>query len=221
MQTPQEPPAGNGYGLGWFVEDEFGFRKVYHTGSMPGVSTMLALYPEEDVAIVVLLNALDREQRVEIAREIAAVVIPGYREARTRAEAAADTAAPDPDGIWPAPPVQGSWQGVLTTWEGEFPVELSVDADGEGVFTLGDQGPLALRVPSFQGDVLSAEVSARIPTSDVRVHPRQVVVLKLVLRDAGPPGAPGDVLEGQATAQTTAYPAHFALSSYLRLLRRN
>ncbi len=219
MQTPQEPPAGNGYGLGWFVEDEFGFRKVYHTGSMPGVSTMLALYPEEDVAIVVLLNALDREQRVEIAREIAAVVIPGYREARAQAEANSEPR--EGEERWPASSLQGQWEGVLTTWEGEAPVELSIDAAGEGTVTMGNQGPLGLQAPRFGNGVLTAQLPGRIPTSDARVHPRQLVALKLVFREGGPPGPRGDVLEGQATAQTTAYPAHFALSSYLKLIRRN
>lgn len=221
MRTPQEPPVGNGYGLGWFVEEEFGYRKVYHTGSMPGVSTMLALYPEEDVAIVVLLNALDREQRVEIARQIAAVVIPGYRKARDRTEAAASANPADGHGIWPAPPLQGRWEGVLTTWEGEVPVQMSVDARGGGALSLADQGPRPFRDPGLQGDVFSARVSGRIPTPDALEYPRQIVLLKLVLRDGGPPGPSGDILEGQATAQTTAYPAHFALSSYLRLTRRD
>jgi len=219
MQAPQEPPAGNGYGLGWFVQDEFGFRKVYHTGSMPGVSTMLALYPEEDVAIVVLLNALDREQRVEIAREIAAVVIPGYREGREREAARPD--AGEEEERRPAPGLQGRWEGILTTWEGELPVELTIDAAGKGTVTLGDGGPLEIQAPRFGDGVLTAQVPGRIPTSDARVHPRQLVALKLVLREEGPPGPRGDVLEGQATAQTTAYPAHFALSSYLKLIRRN
>jgi len=218
MQIPQEPPPGNGYGLGWFVDDEFGFHKVYHTGSMPGVSTMLALYPDEDVAIVVLLNALDREQRVEIAREIASVVIPGYREAR---ESWTDASPPAPDRQPEEPPVSivGRWAGALTTWEGDIPALLSVGPDGAGALTFGDDGPLELRSARFQDGVLSGQAHGHILTADARAHPRQIVVLKLVFREGGSGSGTEDVLTGQVTAQTTGYPSHFALSSYLELFR--
>jgi CubicO group peptidase (beta-lactamase class C family) len=220
MQTPQEPPPGNGYGMGWFVQDEYGFRKVYHTGSMPGVSTMLALYPEADVAIVVLLNALDREQRVEIAREIAAVVIPGYREAR-----AGDRASLGDEGVRdrdvPPGEIQGSWVGTLTTWEGDIPVRIRVESDGGGEMILDDGEPMPLEDVNFRDGVLTTVALGSIPTSDALRHPDQTIALKLVLRSIGP-GPDGDrILEGQATAQTTAFPSHFALSSHLRLARRD
>lgn len=231
MHTPQEPPAGNGYGLGWFIQEEFGFRKVYHTGSMPGVSTMLALYPEEEVAIVVLLNALDREQRVEMAREVAAVVIPGYREARADQEARTRQedleAAPRSDAEagerpgWPAPELTGLWEGTLTTWEGPVPVRMVVNRQGNGTLALGDGEPLPLQSPGFRDGVFMARIPGAIPTTDALRHPEQVVALKLVLRREPICENEEVTLRGQATAQTTAYPAHFALSSYLELVKRN
>jgi hypothetical protein len=185
---------------------------------MPGVSTMLALYPEQDVAIVVLLNALDREQRVEIAREVASVVIPGYREARTaRGESPRTLSDPEPDD--PSARVGGRWMGSLKTWEGDIPAVLAVDPDEKGTVTLGDGEPLEIRSLSFRDDVLSGQIHGQIPTADARVHPRQIVILKLVFRKEGTGPEAEEVLEGQATAQTTDYPSHFALSSYLRLVR--
>jgi CubicO group peptidase (beta-lactamase class C family) len=218
MHTPQEPPPGNGYGLGWFVEEEYGFRKVYHTGSMPGVSTMLALYPDQDVAIVVLLNALDREQRVEIAREIAAVVIPGYREARAGAPEAPE--GPGDRGDL-APEVLGRWEGILSTWEGEIPAWMEVEAGGSGVLGIGDASPVEIRRVAFRDGILTAQAPGRIPTSGALRHPAQTVSLELVLRRVGAEADDDWILEGQATAQTTAYPSHFALTSYLRLAPRN
>jgi len=217
MQTPHAPPKGNAYGLGWFVEDEYGFRKVFHTGSMPGVSTMLALYPEHGVAIVVLLNALDREQRVEIARQVAAVVIPGYREAREQARRSSPEQPDSPDQGLP-PDMQGEWKGVLATWEGEVSAQMELNGDGSGTLAMGDGPPGAIRDLAFRDGVLTARVPLHVPTSDALRYPDHVTVLKLVLRDGEAGGGP--VLEGQATAQTTAEPSHFALSSYMRLTRR-
>jgi len=216
MQTPREPPAGNAYGLGWFVEDEYGFRKVFHTGSMPGVSTMLALYPEHGVAIVVLLNALDREQRVEIARQIAAVAVPGYRDAREQARRSSPE-QPDPPDPGMPPGGQGGWRGVLATWEGEVSVQMRLNGDGSGTLALGSHPPGQIRDLTFRDGVLTGRVPLHVSTSDALRHTDHVTALKLVLRIGEPGGAP--VLEGQATAQTMAEPSHFALSSYMRLTR--
>ena len=37
--------VGSGYGLGWQIDDDGGFRQVGHTGGMPGVTTVLTLFP--------------------------------------------------------------------------------------------------------------------------------------------------------------------------------
>jgi len=217
MQTPQEPPTGNTYGLGWFLEDEYGFRKVFHTGSMPGVSTMLALYPEHGVAVVVLLNALDREQRVEIAREIAAVVIPGYRDAREQARRSSAEELQDSPGPGVPTAIQGGWRGVLASWEGEVSVLMALNGDGSGTLALGDGPRVEIEGLAFRDGVLTGRAPLHVPTSDALRHPDHVTVLKLVLRNGEPGGGP--VLEGQATAQTTTEPSHFALSSYMKLTR--
>lgn len=44
------------YGLGWEVQDEFGFKRVSHTGGVPGGSTWVAMVPELSLGVVVLTN---------------------------------------------------------------------------------------------------------------------------------------------------------------------
>lgn len=44
------------YGLGWEIEDEFGHKRVAHTGGVPGGSTWVTLIPELNLGIVVLTN---------------------------------------------------------------------------------------------------------------------------------------------------------------------
>ena len=206
------------YGLGWSVEEELGFRKVSHTGSMPGVSTMLALFPEEDAAVVVLVNTLARDLRVDVQRRIAAALIPGYREAWQKAyreetareedpEAAEETARQasfdPPEGL------VGTWTGTLHTWQEELPVRLEIRSDGDVHARVGDQLETLLNDVELEDGVLSGALWGHVPTPDVMRHPRHRLQLELLVREG--------TMRGQVTAVTTTDPTHYALSSYLEL----
>jgi CubicO group peptidase (beta-lactamase class C family) len=79
VTTPESPTQG--YGLGWSVaEDDGGYRRVSHTGGMPGVTTALYLYPDAKLVVAVVTNTRDRAV-LQIAEEAAAAVLPGYAEA--------------------------------------------------------------------------------------------------------------------------------------------
>ena len=55
IATPGDTAAG--YGLGWDItENDYGYRRISHGGGMPGVSTILNLYPSENLTIVVMTN---------------------------------------------------------------------------------------------------------------------------------------------------------------------
>jgi CubicO group peptidase (beta-lactamase class C family) len=68
---------GSGYGLGWQIDDASGFRQVGHTGGMPGVTSVLTLFPAERVVVAVLANKRS-DLIVPLAHRVAAAVIPGY-----------------------------------------------------------------------------------------------------------------------------------------------
>ncbi len=46
-----------GYGLGWFVRDYYGKMLIFHTGSIDGMESMTAFFPEEKTGIVILTNS--------------------------------------------------------------------------------------------------------------------------------------------------------------------
>jgi len=46
----------NGYGYGWFVQDQKGHYKVQHGGNVPGFSTQMATFPNEKIGIIVITN---------------------------------------------------------------------------------------------------------------------------------------------------------------------
>lgn len=220
MQARQSPEGGTGYGMGWFIADEFGHRKVWHTGSMPGVSTMLALYPDLDIVVVVLLNDLARDLRVTISQEIVAALDEGYARARIEARRSAEsrqeetTDAPAGDrahGFDPPPELVGRWSGTLTTWEDDLPMELVVDADGDVHVDVAGQLTTLLNDADFVDGRLQGRHAGRIPTSDVMRHPLHTVVLDLRLE--------ADRLYGQASAQTEAEPTFYSLASYVELRR--
>jgi CubicO group peptidase (beta-lactamase class C family) len=46
----------SGYGLGWFMTDALGKLKISHTGGLPGMLSMVTMFPDLNLGIVVLTN---------------------------------------------------------------------------------------------------------------------------------------------------------------------
>ena len=46
----------SGYGLGWFMEDRFGYQRVAHTGGVRGTVTWVAMVPELNLGVLVFTN---------------------------------------------------------------------------------------------------------------------------------------------------------------------
>ena len=76
IHTHESPT--DGYGLGWRIsENHLGVRHVSHTGGMPGVTTVLSLFPSERVVVVVLTNARNAAV-VRLSHELASLIMPEY-----------------------------------------------------------------------------------------------------------------------------------------------
>jgi CubicO group peptidase (beta-lactamase class C family) len=200
VATPGDPASG--YGLGWSIGDDMGYRRVSHTGGMPGVTTVLNLFPEASVAIVVLANR-GGAPVFRIAQEIAGVVLPRYARAR-----AGRTGAPAAARRPPVPELTGVWTGTLRTYEGSLPLHLIFQPDGEVHARIADQAPAVVVGVSFQDGTLIGRFAGRIPSADQGRHAHSVL-LHLRLRDGR--------LRGQAAAQTIEEPVYYALSSYVDL----
>src|SRR5208282_2683010 len=103
------------YALGFYGSDKDGMLAYGHSGGMPGVSTVMRLYPDEDLAVVVLTNTGDSDAVPEIEREIAGALVPRYAKAL-----AAEAKPPEaPKNLYhPTPEFLGTWTGTLRTWQG-------------------------------------------------------------------------------------------------------
>ncbi|WP_105167546.1 serine hydrolase [Pseudoalteromonas sp. T1lg23B] len=124
-----------GYGLGWAIEDYFGYKKLGHGGGILGMVSQVALLPEKQLGVVLLSNqqaypaltgiidevfedalGLPDEDRVEVAAK-------SYEQERAGNYASA--------GIKPLTTVQASlplksYIGTLTSpWYGDVTVEHS------------------------------------------------------------------------------------------------
>jgi CubicO group peptidase (beta-lactamase class C family) len=205
-QSITPPGAGTDYGLGWFSLNDMGWHRVTHTGGMPGVATVLALYPGERVAVVVLANK-GAAPVGQIAQEILAITFPKAYADSLRARRARPR-PPEPPKFTPPAELAGEWKGTVRTWDATLPFTLSIKLDGDVHVKLGDQLPALVNETGWTDGLFTGRFAGTIPTPDARMHPHSIVLqLRLF----------GGKLKGQASAQTTEEPVYFALTSYVEL----
>jgi CubicO group peptidase (beta-lactamase class C family) len=222
MQEVATPPAATpgGYGLGWFVDDDNGVRRVRHTGGMPGVNTVLALYPDAGVAVVALANQASPLPG-RLAADLAAAVMPSYARTRTARLAAADTMS-RAQGLGARPPAapaafaapaaaRGTWRGTVRLHDRTVPLVLWVgESDVRARF--GDAPALWTLVndATFANGLLGGRFVGTVPTDDARRAPH-VIAMLLRLHEG--------TLRGWLAAQVTAPTNDFSLSSYADLVK--
>ena len=137
---------GSGYGIGWFVSvTQDDLRVVHHNGGTLGVSTVLALVPEEDLAVVVLSNT-DGPWADAILIEILCTLLSCQP---------ADFLPPAGGMVGGAPfapdaGLVGRWEGGVQTYAGEIPMVLEVERSGRAYATLDDQPRVLLEDVSYQ-----------------------------------------------------------------------
>lgn len=104
-------PNFTAYGLGWFLQDYRGRKVAMHTGSIDGMSALLALVPEERLGMVVYLNLDHAELRHALmyrvldaylgapprdwSTELRALYAPFAQQARAAEREAASRRVPD------------------------------------------------------------------------------------------------------------------------------
>jgi hypothetical protein len=157
---------------------------------MGGVSAILCLLPDDRIAFVVLANAnndLPGQPPLPsvIRDEIIAALFPGAPRAASPANAAASRPFTPPESLL------GRWRGRVETWQGELPLTLDFQADGDVHARLGTQLTTLLNRPNFQDGSLTGVMSGDIGTEDAN-RTRYVLSLSLKLR--------GERLTGGITA---------------------
>lgn len=196
-------------GLGWSIRTVNGVRRVAHSGGMPGVSTFLALFPEEEVVVVVLQNKLVRRATDAVLTELSATVMPRFATA-LRAQRAAPAPPPAPAvDVARLAELQGQWRGFIYTYADSVPATLTVAPDAASLSVNGSP-PVPLTSLSLEQAILTGRANLQLAAPDLARHPRQTVVW---LRRSD------QSLTGYAAAEAIGPRAYYALSSYVRLQR--
>ena len=215
--APADAP-GRARGLGWgIVESVDGTRQVSHTGSMPGVSTILTLYPEHDVAIVALTNISNSPATARLERALREAVLP-------RAESPTGTPEPRPadSGQQPATPpsfgsaLGGHWGGTITLPTGEtIAVELRVGDDNVVRMKVGSGADEPLAGARLTNNWLSGRLPTALIGPDAAPADRRMQnnsTISLAIR--------GNRLSGWVSSISTANPPYGAVSFPIRLTKQ-
>lgn len=192
------------WGLGWQLAVDRGHRVVEHGGGQPGVSTQLSLYPDEELAIVVLSN-VSGGHAYDVSRRIAAAVLPQPRQAAPASAPPAAAAAPRAPSDF-----AGTWDGTLTTLDREEPVVLVFQPNGDVHVRIGARLTSLVNNLRVSADGLEGSFHGILDTRDTRRHPHTV---GFTLWPAG------DEITGLLTASVSD--PLLVLSSFVRLHRRD
>lgn len=68
-----EPQQPGGYAYGWFVTTRNDRKLIFHTGSLPGMTSIIQMYPESGTTLILLCN-FDRARMANIARDLTNIV---------------------------------------------------------------------------------------------------------------------------------------------------
>jgi len=187
MHRSTSKDGDEGYGVGFAVDTQHGYRVVSHTGGMGGVSTVMWLLPEQNIAIVALGNAASRLP-AEAASRIAATLLPKWKVTSNA------PARPQAPTFVTPPELAGTWTGTLHTYTHDLPVTLEFRPDGQVHAKLGNQLTSLVNGATFENGRFGGSFAARIGTPDTDRY-LNVVQLDLKLR--------GNKLNGAATARDT------------------
>jgi hypothetical protein len=174
---------------------------------MPGVGTALALYPSEDLAVVVLTNNY-AGITAKMMQAIVGCVLSKYADA-VRYDKEQNPRKPGP--FTPNPQLLGAWTGTVQTWKDKVPFSMIFQQDGDIHVKLGEQLETLVNNASLREGTLEGRFMSLITTPDVNRY-RHSLLLHLRLR--------GDKLTGQVIAETPDDSVHYALASYAELTRK-
>lgn len=94
------------YGYGWFMEDFYGLKRVWHTGTISGMVSYVSMLPEKNTGLVVLTNHYANSATAAIAVTMSSLIATGKsadwvaywqdqtKKAQDKAEKEASTTGP-------------------------------------------------------------------------------------------------------------------------------
>jgi CubicO group peptidase (beta-lactamase class C family) len=199
------PPGNDRSGIGWSLDgDEHGYRSVYHGGEGPGADCMMRLFPDEDIAAVVLCNG-ECEKLHEIQEAIFVTLISELAEPEPSPTSPPSQAPADPSAMY------GRWHGRITAYDRELEVELVLDSTGARV-AVAAQARGAVEISVLTPTFFMGMVDASIPTPDNSRYPYRNRLA--MIRE-------GDRLYGAVTSvgRREGRAGHYELSSRIEVRR--
>ena len=167
-----------GYGLGWEMEDEFGYKLLWHTGGVPGTVTWVGMIPELKLGLLVFTNQQDVFGMEALAHQILdayegapkrdwPALAASYKESQAAAgvkATAGERAAPRE----PPPLPLAAYAGLYhDAWRGDATVALEGD---HLVLTVSRTKELQGRLESFSGNVFIVRWNNRSLDADAYVR---------------------------------------------------
>ncbi|HUF30490.1 MAG TPA: serine hydrolase domain-containing protein [Gemmatimonadaceae bacterium] len=219
--------AGVARGWGWGIaEDDHGLRRISHGGGMPGVATVLMLYPAESLSVVVLANT-SAVPTARIAAAMTAAVVPRYareRDARAErarqalaAQATGSSASAAADSVPRPAALVGRWSGMVLVPGDPVPLTFDIPVRGAARVRVGSQPEteLAVRIQDADSGQLTARFEAEILGADAagpEARGLHTVAITLRLR--------GNALSGWASVLTTRELSYGAVSYRVEMAPR-
>ena len=146
--------TGSAFGLAWGLAEVRGHQVLQHSGGMPGVATLLQVFPAERSALVVLTNASGHGAVAKVRDAILdALFGPAPDSPRVDPKAREE----------PVRLPDGRWSGQVLHPDGPLALELSIE-DGRSSLLLGNPPLRDEQSVQFDGKTLTIRTRGRLRT---------------------------------------------------------
>lgn len=157
------------YGVGWRTRTHpSGHKILFHTGSMGGVSTILALLPAERIAVTILTNS---NNTLTGQSTLPYVVLDSVLAALYPNAPRSPAAAPAADVAFAPRELTGIWIGLIHTYAGDRNLRLEFRSDGLVLAQLDEQLATLVNRPAWKGGFFTGSMMGDIGTADSNRRP--------------------------------------------------
>ena len=207
------------YIIGWSILNKFGCKIVRHGGRVLGAISSLRLIPSENIAVAVVSNG-DEANAPLICDWIFAELLIRYNIFLKIRETFISNNKSSSGQFKPPTALIGTWEGNITTYEGNLPVQISVKTDGEVRMkyitkeNLDNEGVVHLEgsTPRFSNRMFHANFPLEIPTPFTKRH-KHSISLHLKLS--------GNTFSGYVSAEGwEPLKPHFCVPFYMQIEKK-
>lgn len=213
IQSSRDPGVRtSSYALGMETGTRFGFPILTHGGAMDGCRAHLAMIPSQGLAVGVLANG-ENVRTIEICDWVFAALLPAYAR-NLKAAAPQGGSPPQAPPFRPLPELVGAWEGTIKTHEGDVPVRLRVEQNGDIELSPLDRAGMAakklspLKTPTLNRGVFVVHFPQAFSLTDAPAADHRTVLGLSVRKDR---------LSGEASL--IAADMSYSLPSYIELKR--